>query len=94
MRGSLLTLLKKGGAEAVPAPEHRRLDLEVHTTTVALSSLLSLLDVQDHLAHMKMVANPHIDHIPSHAAGAHEAEGDPLAKMSKEAVLVMDQGPH
>lgn len=82
---SLVASLKK---VEVPVPEYRRLGLELRTMTMALSSFLSSLDVED----KKMVASPRIDHIPSHAAGDQEAEEDPWARMWRVAELVMPQG--
>ena len=83
---------KKGAAAAVRVGGHRRLDLEQHTTptTRSLSSVLRLLDVEDHPVHMKTVASPHIDHTPSRAVDAHEAKEDP----SRKVVFVKDQGFH
>jgi len=86
----LLMWRMKGAAVAGRVGEHRRLDLELHTTTMSLAFVLHLLDVEDHPAHMKTVTSPHIDHIPSRAAGAHEAKEDP----SRKVVFVKDQGFH
>lgn len=74
--------------------ERRHLDPEWRTMTTNLSSVLRLLDAEDHLAHTKTVASLHIGRIPSHAVDAHGAKEDPWTRTRKEVVFVKDQGFH